>query len=254
MKVLRLKFLLFCVLASALSGCEKSSEAEQPADAKATPRMEQVYPAVGTDLPNSILPKEKLPRAVLIKGFRYTDRKFKLIDTICEEYLSGTKLFDFSYLTAGVFTNQIENEELTIQTDLEFGGDEGFIKLNAGPNGWWTHWNYSPYTQYEYPSVLLSRGKGDYDVRSIYLSFSKNLTSLGFEVAPNITGKNLKVHVQYMSWTYRDPSLCEIDQIISSPSGARLIAMKSEVPFNYAIIQVEDGSFAISNLRYTLAR
>lgn len=237
------------------ASCEKSLEATEPLSGlKTTASAEQVYPLVGTDLSNNILPKAKLPRAILTRGFRYPEAKFKLIDTICEEYLSGTKLLDFNYLKEGIFTSEIKNDEITITTDPEFGSDEGFVKLNSGTKGWWTHWNYSPYTQYEYPNVLLTDGQGDYNVRELYMSFNKDLTALGFEIAPNIVGKDLKVQVEYMSWTYRDPALVYIEQTVSSPSGARLIAMKSEIPFNYVIIRIEDGAFAISNIRYALDR
>lgn len=249
------KLLFGDMLILTFASCEKSLEATDTLSGIETKSSaEKVYPLIGTDISNNILPKAKLPRAILTKGFVFTEAKYKLIDTICEEYLSDTKLLDFNYLKEGAFTSEIKNDELTVKTNLEFGADEGFIKVNSGPNGWWTHWNYSLYTQHEYPNVLLTNAKGDFDVRTIYMSFNEDLKTLGFEIAPNIVGKDLKVEVEYMSWTYRDPALVYIEQTVSSPSGARLIALKSEIPFNYVIIRIEDGAFAISNIRYALAQ
>lgn len=260
MKALYLKTLFAMALAVTLSSCEKKAEDLQSLSEKAsTTTSESIYPLVGTELSNSILPKRKLPRAVLTKRSMSKSDKVKLIDTVCEEYVKGTTKFDFSGLKEGVHVNKIKHNDLTIVTNYE-GGYNGFVKLSNGPKGWWTHWNYSPYTESEYPDVLFAQSAG-YPSSSMALTFDKEVTSFGFEIAPNATGKDYNVTVEYSYiQSYRYEGLFDVRQIISSPSGARLIAVKSEVPFRYVQINVQyllpdrGRGFALSNLRYTLAK
>jgi hypothetical protein len=258
MKALYLKTLFAMALAVTLSSCEKKAEDLQSLSEKAiATTSESIYPLVGTELSNSILPKRKLPRAVLTKSSMSKSDKVKLIDTVCEEYVKGTTKFDLSGLTAGVHVTKITHNDLTIVTNHE-GDFSELVKLNNGPKGWWTHWNYSPYTESEYPDVLFGWSAG-YPASSMALTFDKYVTSFGFEIAPNDTGKDHYVTVEYNNIpSYKYESLFKVRQTISSPSGARLIAVKSEVPFKYVQINVQylDGGsgFAISNLRYALAK
>jgi hypothetical protein len=195
------------------------------------------------------------------KGMYYPDVKVKLVDTVCADYLRQTKKLDFSYLKDGDVVGTVRNNDLVLTVDPEFNGS-GFQKLSHGTNGWWTHWNYLPYTEYEHPIVLFPLARPVTKVipeTYIAFSFNKRVKAFGFEIAPNAIGKDFEVSVAYHeSPTYRDPGIFFVEQTISSPSGARLIAVESDVPIVFIEITVrvdalENVGFAIANLRYALA-
>ena len=261
---LRRTSLLFALLAVMLSACEKSAEiSKNSSDVKATGTADVVYPLTGTDMSNGILPKRKLPKAVLTKGFfSFPHIKVQLIDTVCAEYLEKTKKVDFSNIPDGQVNHLFGKGEFTFYVDPDFVR-AGLRKLSPGPKGWWTHWNYSPYTESENPLVLfpLDRRYGTKNpTNSISLGLDQYVTTFGFEIAPNSIGKDEKVVVTYNDFgSYRGQTMFVVEQTISSPSGARLIAVKSDVPFNYVRIDLPDQKyppegFAIANIRYELAK
>jgi hypothetical protein len=257
MKALYLKSLVAAALAVTLSSCEKKAEEITTVSEKTTTKTSSaVYPLIGTDMSNNILPKKELPRGVVTKESWRPKIKVKLIDTVCSEYLEATKKLDFSGLKEGKYVTRFGNSDLTINTDPDFIR-RGVVKLSNGPKGWWTHWNYSPYTQSEHPEVLFAKDRNGYTVNSIDLAFSNEVKFFGFEIAPNVLGKDVKIVVQYKEWsTYRAPTMFQVEQTISSPSGARLIAVKSEKPFAMVMItlasgqDIKDSGLAISNIRY----
>lgn len=263
MKTSYLKSLCAVALALTLSACEKKVENfEKPSEEVAATTSELVYPAPSTDLSGNILPKRKLPRAILSRNsYEFPNVKVKVIDTVCAEYLQQTKKLGFSNLREGAFINKFGNNEFKITADHE-SNNMGFSRVTNGPKGWWTHWNYSPYTESEYPEVMFARNRWGGTVtgrNSMTLFLSSSVKIFGFEIAPNITGKEFKVHVRYPEHSsYRGRTMFSVAQTISSPSGARLIAVKSETPFDYLEIELEDmpfsgEGFAITNIRYALA-
>jgi hypothetical protein len=261
MKVFQLQSLFIVAIVMTLSACEKNAENIKNLSVnKAATTSRVVYPLVGTEISGNILPKRKLPRAVLSKAYDYPNIKVCLIDTVCPSYLQETKKLDFSYLEVGAITSNFGNDDIVIEVDPEYRTN-AVAKLSNGPNGWWTHWNYSPYTESEHPIVLFSRyvqGPEVNGMSSLELGLTKFVKTFGFEIAPNATGMDIEVSVTYNGgFSYRDAPYFYVDQIISSPSGARLIAVKSEEPFDYILIDVKDPDpqkgFAIANIRYQLA-
>lgn len=265
MKRFRPESLLIAALALTLSACEKNVEnLKTVSEVKAAAIPEVVYPLVGTDTSNHILPRRKLPKAVLeygTLGEEYPYLKAEVIDTVCADYLNKTQKFDLSALADGGVTNLIRVTGNAIDTDPDFREDV-FKKLSHGPNGWWTHWNYSPYTESENPIVLypISRSSTDvlYPQNTMSISLRHEVRTFGFEIAPNAIGNDIEVTVTYKNSgaDYRWPSLFEVHQTISSPSGARLIAVTSNVGFAYieiaisgAEVNVRNKGFAIANIR-----
>ena len=257
--------LLVVALALTLSACEKTEEnSKKLAVSPAATIADAVYPIVGTDTLNNILPGRKLPKARVRIGTGledvYPNIEVQVIDTICAEYLNGTQKVDLSNLAEGSVNHTIRFNGNVLTTDPDF--TEGrFRKLSHGVNGWWTHWNYSPYTESEYPTVLFAQGRSTTDIfpkDEMSIAFKNEVRVFGFEIAPNKTGEDLEVVVTYSSKgaDYRWPFLFEVSQTISSPSGARLIAVKSKYPFGYINIFVggvrpyREGGFAIANIRY----
>lgn len=263
MKTFYLKTLCVVALTVSLSACEKKDEnVENLSEKPVAVTAEIVYPVPNTDLPDNILPERKLPRAVLTKYPEFKNIKVKLIDTVCDEYLQQTKKLGFSNLREGAFINKFGNSEFKITADHEFNRS-GFARLTNGPQGWWTHWNYSPYTESEYPEVLFARNRYGSQVRgesSMTMVFDHPVTIFGFEIAPNVTGKDFQVVIEYPeASTYRSHTMFTVKQTISSPSGARLIAVKSDKPFQFLMLNISgmtfaEAGFAISNIRYALAQ
>jgi hypothetical protein len=255
-----LKPLFAAALAVTLSSCDKNAERIETLSEQSTKSIsEVVYPLLGNEMSTSILPKkDNLPDATLTKDYEnFPQTKIKVINSVCDEYLQQTKQFDFSFIPESKFREQIKNDDLTItfRTQSDLRGD-AVIRLNNGSNGWWTHWNYSPYTQSEYPSVLFAQDKFGNNINAYSLILSNSVTMFGFEVAPNTIGEDVEVRVTYYSEDhYRSPVLCDVVQTISSPSGARLIAINSEVPFQRVAISLNGKSAgaAIANVRYKLA-
>jgi len=242
--------LFAAVLAATLSSCEKKvAELEKSSDKLTRTVAEKVFPLAGGEMSTNILPKRALPASVLTN---FKNVKVKVIDSVCEEYVKGSTKLDLSKLK-DEFGYDIKDKRITVSSTT------GFKKLNNGPKGWWTHWNYSPYTESEYPNVLFSENEEGYVSNFLILTFSKKVTTFGFEIAPNATGADLNVSVAYQAEDSRvEDELFSVDQKVSSPSGARLIAVKSQTPFQKVTIYLEDykelKGLAISNIRYALAK
>ncbi len=260
MKAFLLPSLLLSTLAVMFSSCEKNAETiKDLSESKAASSSRVVYPLIGTDTSGSILPMRKLPKAVVRTGFyNYQHIKVQPIDSICKDYLQNTKKLDLNYLAEGSAAYMIGKGDLSLFVDpaaVQFA----FRKLSNGPKGWWTHWNYSPYTESENPIVLFAvdhRYGQKNPVNQIDFSLSKSVKTFGFEIAPNTMGKDIKVLVTYNEFgSYRGGTMFTVEQTISSPSGARLIAVSSSIPFNYVGIRLDDQSYpdkglAIANIRY----
>lgn len=259
MKVSYLKSLFVAAVAMTFSSCDKNADNIGTVSEKnAKSISDVVYPLLGNEMSTSILPKkDHLPDGRLVKEpEHYSKAKIKLINEVCDEYLQQTKKLDISHIDEGKFREQVVNKDFTIlfrnRGDLR---GEGFKKLSNGPQGWWSHWNYSPYTESEFPTVLFGADKNGNTLSTFTMLLSSDVTMFGFEVAPNATGKDFNVHVTYNEANYyRSQIVCEVYQTVSSPSGARLIAVKSEVPIGRVEVSVgpDAKGAAISNIRYKL--
>ena len=258
MKIHYAKSMLAGILAIMMSACDKKAEVlDKVSDVNVKAVAEDVYPLDGKEMSTAILPpKRPLAKATLRIYEAGMDKKVKVIDTVCDEYIKETKLFDLTNIREGQPLKTISNGELTIKTDPDFN-QTYLVKLPKGPTGWWTHWGYSPYTESEYPTVLYCYNEAN-GYNSISLAFSKPLKIFGFETAPNTLAKDYTVQVVYrIDPTYRSSSYFALTQTTSSPSGARLIALKTTaslvfVEINYAGSREDLRGVAIANIRYAL--
>jgi len=252
MKTPLFKLFVFFCLAISFTACQKKVDLNNEIAEKRTGLVtDKVYPLEGNEVSAIILPKSDLPHSKLLNFYGH---KVKVIDSVCDEYLKSTKKVDISKIKDGEFIFDIGNSKFGIASIT------GFRKINAGPKGWWTHWGYNPYVSSEYPNVLFSEGDDGYVGNFLILVFSKKVSTFGFEVAPNATGVNLKCSVGYQeNNTPIENEMFSVEQMVSSPSGARQIAVKSETPFSKVTIYLQDSDpgkrgLAISNIRYALAK
>jgi len=188
--------------------------------------------------------------------YNYTKNKLQVFESPTKEYLSSTTRIDFSKLTNKKFYYQIEDKTLEVYSIL------GFTKLSPGKSGWWAHWNYSPYVESERCDVLFTQGIDGYPPDAVIILFlSKKVTIFGFEIAPNKIGKDFTIYTNFMENSENvDKPMAYVKQVVSAPSGARLIAVKSKVPFEKISIAVSNESdddpmgLAITNIRYSIKK
>lgn len=128
-------------------------------------------------------------------------------------------------------------------------------RMPGYPAGWTTVWNDKPNVEHEAPPVLYTRQQN-----RLTLQLSKYVTTFGFEPAPN----------QYNAFPFiagfydsrENPQVAYVQEIASTPNGAKLFAVHSQRPFNVVEIAFalngenvnHPYGFAITNIRYKLAK
>jgi hypothetical protein len=130
------------------------------------------------------------------------------------------------------------------------------LKLQPGPEGWNSEWGKAPQVESSSPEVLYVKYQS-YLVMTIYLS--KPCTEFGLEIAPDHRNFDHLVNVDFGLYFYGGTG-GNVWMNTKSPSGARLVALKSKRPFTTVSIWQNDGlndtparAFAIANIRYKLA-
>lgn len=213
------------------------------------------YPA-GTDAPKALI----FPNP---PDDPYGGPKFpyEVIQTPTTEYLQETCLVDVSKLENNKTYHSIQNGKLTIGFfSGPFSDSKArLLKLkSSSENGWTSAWGQAPYVQAEDPDVLyttISRNE-------LIIYLSKPCLEFGFEIAPNHKNYSHRFGASYGDWIF-DSNKGSVDQLVTqSPSGARLIAVKSTEPFTMVTLRSSDSptgdepveGLAIANFRYKLAK
>lgn len=198
---------------------------------------------------------EPLPKVQVENNF---GRYFEALDTICAPYLKYTTKMEISQIPEGWFVDTLDDKKL-MMTFL-VGDDGAPRKFNATTMGWWGDWNVSPYVERNDPDVLTL---SDWSTTTITLS--KKCYIFGFELSALLNMYNdepVFFKASYLDTDNLpdDRPVGRIGQWVYSPGGARLFAVKSEVPFNRVTIYWTGGShtftraYAITNIRYVTSR
>ena len=169
------------------------------------------------------------------------------------EYINETCKFDFSHLPTGTTYTQVNNKNLNMAF---IGSTVMRMKPIMDPFGWPAHWGYSPNVENEVPEVLFSSNS-----EIVLLVLSKPVTEFGFEIAPNQQNTDFIFSASVGNYRY-DDSKGHPSVTVKTPSGAKLLAVKSTKPFTVLTInQVRTssadphaGGFAMANIRYKLAK
>jgi hypothetical protein len=130
------------------------------------------------------------------------------------------------------------------------------MKADNSPFGWSAHWGYSPYVENENPDVLYSPTEVD-----ITIVLSKPCIEFGLEASPNRQDRDYEIGFYAGNYTF-DDSAGHPGAITRTPSGARLIAVKSKKPFTvvtfcwvrHSSVDPWPSGVAIANIRYKLAK
>lgn len=177
---------------------------------------------------------------------------FEAIDTVCEPYLKYTKNINITDLPDG-YAFRITDGDLTLET---LGDFPAFTKKSAAPNTWWANWNKPPYVEEENPAVLWMSGW-----YGTTITLSKKCYVFGFEMSAEV-GETSQAPFPFSVKYYdadnlpNDTPIGFLDTEVTSPSGARLYAIKSDIPFNRVQIFYNSSpslgpwSWAMTNIRY----
>jgi hypothetical protein len=239
MKTLNLNALLIAACTLVLIACDKKEQESQQLETS----------VVKTEV------KDYVPPTVENLYGKY----FKAIDTICPAYLKLTTKIDITGLQDNVSYGQITDGilVLTQPKDGEYQGS--FDKHNPTTTGWWKSWDISPYVEMNNPHNLGLSGNTLYEGMQILLS--KKCYVFGIEVGSllhRVEKRPIRFSVAYYNKDVipnGDP-IGFVHQVITWPSGARLFAIKSDVPFDRIRIGYNYSSadpvraVSIANIRY----
>lgn len=197
------------------------------------------------------------------------DTLYDVIQNPTAAYIKETCLFDISKMEAGSYYHQVNNKDINIGFfgienvrigDAIRSGAIRFTNIPGSSFGWHELWNYPPYVERERPEVLFS--SASYGGGFLVLAFSKPCIEFGFELSPNLQGLEHLYDVYFGNFVF-DGSAGHAAQMIKTPSGARLFAVKSTKPFSVVTIAYDLSSYldyplvplglALANIRYKLA-
>lgn len=175
---------------------------------------------------------------------------FKAIDTLCEPYLTYTTKIELKGYENWPI---LDDGNLTIGL---FGDNTYFVKLHSAPFAWWANWNKRPYVEAEIPSIFYMTGTG-----TTTLTLSKKCYVFGFELS-SWAGDKEVTRFPYQVRYYGTKELPDnkpvgiIENSVFAPSGARMFAVESDIPFDRVEIRyigttdIKPDTWGITNLRY----
>lgn len=230
-----------CTFALLFSACSKKEQVAVPDLKERTTKLNLSVPL--SDGRTSIELKESPGLGLSGKNIHVSATNvFELPD---KEYLKATCKISIENLTIGAVYDSVMDKRLTLRFRT------GMKKYAPYPIGWSAKWNVKPFVEIESPSILYTMQQDH-----LTIMLSKPCTIFGFELTPNLLS-TFDFTAGFYSSQQNSP-LAQISQTVTTPSGARLFAAKSDVPFDVIEIQFNgNGSpygFAIANLRYKLSK
>ncbi len=166
-----------------------------------------------------------------------------------EAYRNSTKLMTIKHPGDFSIINCIADHALKITFT------DSVRRMPGYPTGWTAIWNSKPEVENKAPAVLYTRQQN-----RLTLQLSRYVTKFGFELAPNLYD-TYPFSVGFYD-SRENPQVAYLQEIASTPGGAKLFAVSSQKPFNVVEIAFAgEGEnvnspfgFAIANIRYKLAK
>lgn len=173
---------------------------------------------------------------------------FESIDTICSKYIKYTMKVDTFGVDPETWSNQL-GYFYTLELSW---GETGFFARLPQQGTWFSNWNDPPYVETKNPTVYLPQ----FTQQTIALS--KLCYVFGFELSANQSTDNNKpvtIRVTYATGDNPGDVIGYVENTVSSPGGARLFAVESEIPFNrvtidYSPTTENTGQVAMAKFRY----
>jgi hypothetical protein len=259
MKNIYQNLMMFSLLGTLMLSCSKDEEPLKN-ESQISAVVDNPNPNA-VDFPNGFPPAEPASWSKPYLEEYYNDpaAPFTVIETVTPQYLSETCLFDISKLPNGTAYYQLRDSKLGM--GFYFDNDDRIkvVKLKnvtAPDFGWAAKWGVSPFVEKENPEVLHANFAGE-----LTIALSKPCIEFGFELAPNIQNKAFTYSVSFGNSHY-DNSKGYVKQEISTPSGAKLYAVKATKSFNTVTITYNKNTgtdrlgngFALANIRYKIAK
>jgi hypothetical protein len=231
MKKLMSKAGLFLAIITAIMGCDKHEQILQHDEKEA-----------------NLLALDKYTPALVVNN---KGKYFKAIDTICSTYIDYSRQVETFGVDPETWGHQIGYFRSLLVT---WEGDTGFFLRLPEPGTWFSNWNSPPYVETNNPMVLLPQ------LVHQTLILSKNCYVFGFEMSAKQSSANNKpvtYRITYATGDQPGDVIGYIENTVSSPAGARLFAVESEIPFNRVTIDYSpstenNGQDAMANLRYVI--
>jgi hypothetical protein len=233
MKNQTIRLCLVLVFISELSACKKNEQAPQT--------METAAP---TAIVGSFVPTKVTNSA---------GQYFKSIDTICPPYLAFTNVIDSTKFSEYRDYPTISDGNITLETS---GLKYPWNFYGHHPFAWWNDWNTRPYVENQHPSVWVAYGNAPTTIK-----LSKKCYVFGFELSAQVGEFGIGPFTYIVKYgdTERpadDKVIGYISNVVVAPNGARLFAVKSDIPFDTIEIiysgsaTLEPASWGITNIRY----
>jgi hypothetical protein len=173
---------------------------------------------------------------------------FESIDTICSKYIKYTSKVD----TFGVDPETWSHQLGYFYTLVLSWGETGFFARLPEQGTWFSNWNTPPFVEARNPTVYLPQ----FTQQTIELS--RECYVFGFELSANKSVDNNKpvtIRVSYAIGDKPGDVIGYVENTVSSPGGARLFAVESEIPFKRVIIDYSPntentGQVAMAKFRY----
>jgi len=265
MKKIYFRALVVPAMCMALLGCSKEerSSTNNPQKVsvdKAAVASETIDFSNHTVVPGK--PGGKFP-AMLLEYYELEDHTrypYTAINTVTPEYLAETCPFDLSQLEDGKSYKQIDNKNLKMQFHVNSQNTSPVVKISsvAAPAfGWTAAWGTYPNVQQGNPQHLIYT----YNDKDFVILLSKPCIEFGFEIAPNSQGKEYGYGVSFGNAKF-DDNRGSGGARVTTPLGAKLIAVKATQPFNTINItyskqtgtDLGSSGIALANIRYKLAK
>lgn len=230
----------------AMNSCTKNEQAESPDSVSNVKRHQLSVPLEDgrtfVEAPSYSTTKLKQQQAPISYGFitiPLPDKNYQSSTTLLKIKTPG----DFSIINC-IADNSIK---VTFTDSVR--------RMPGYPAGWTAVWNSLPNVENETPAVLYTRQKN-----RLTLHLSKYVTTFGFELAPNLYDA-YPFSVGFYD-SKENPQVAYLQDVASTPGGAKLFAVNSQRPFNVVEIAFagegeninQPFGFAIANIRYKLAK
>lgn len=187
----------------------------------------------------SIIPHSEL------EPYRLNTYNFTPINDVSGNYLLETQLIDISNIPCDTELTSISDGDLTLIFD------KPLIRRKAQTTRYctWTGtFGFYPDVEGPDPYVLYSPFQN-----IVGISISKPVTTLGFEIQPNLNHQVFEFEVEFYNSNRKTGSIKR--EINAGWGGAKLFAAETEEKFDYVIIRSVSGDpygFAVAQFRYIL--
>ena len=238
--------LLGVCLSATLNSCKENEQVSTP---ETSAELKKYQLSVPLEDGRTFIEFKSQEKAQVSSRQTQSTSGFNQISTPDQAYLSSTTRMGLTKPTNFSIINCVADQSLKLTFT------DSVMKMPGYPNGWTAIWNTSPDAENQSPIVLYTRLQN-----RLTIQLSKYVKTFGFELAPNLYNAYPFAVGYYDS--KENPQVAYLQEVATTPGGAKLFAVTSDKPFNVIEISYALGGenishpygFAIANIRYSLAK